>query len=136
MVEGASDLRWFAACCRIHPSKDWTQSQILEIVQNGGKGLRDDSGDVDDIDAEACISLLGELLCLFITWNWNFFFPLINLIYLVFIEKKKKKKLGGGIFIEPHECKCFVAINCYKTYNIELYKGLQLLWRQKLWAGL
>ena len=60
------------------PSKDWIQSQIPEIVQNGVKGLRDDSGDIDDMDAEAfaqayvnmvagvCISL-GELLCLFIT---------------------------------------------------------------------
>uniref|UniRef100_A0A2N9GLI6 Uncharacterized protein n=1 Tax=Fagus sylvatica TaxID=28930 RepID=A0A2N9GLI6_FAGSY len=40
---------------RIHPSKDWIQSQIPEIVQNGVKGLRDDSSDIDDMDAEAFV---------------------------------------------------------------------------------
>ncbi|KAL0003395.1 hypothetical protein SO802_017176 [Lithocarpus litseifolius] len=40
---------------RIHPSKDWIQSQIPEIIQNGVKGLRDDSGDIDDMDAEAFV---------------------------------------------------------------------------------
>ncbi|KAM4104227.1 hypothetical protein ACJW30_06G141300 [Castanea mollissima] len=40
---------------RIHPSKDWIQSQIPEIIQNGVKGLGDDSGDIDDIDAEAFV---------------------------------------------------------------------------------
>ncbi|XP_021295540.1 anaphase-promoting complex subunit 1 [Herrania umbratica] len=54
---------------RIHPSKDWIQSQIPEIVKNGVKGLRDDTMDIDEMDAEtfvqayvnivagACISL-------------------------------------------------------------------------------
>nr|POE46089.1 anaphase-promoting complex subunit 1 [Quercus suber] len=40
---------------RIHPSKDWIQSQIPEIIQNGVKGIRDDSGDIDDMDAEAFV---------------------------------------------------------------------------------
>ncbi|XP_075671418.1 anaphase-promoting complex subunit 1 isoform X2 [Castanea sativa] len=40
---------------RIHPSKDWIQSQIPEIIQHGVKGLRDDSGDIDDMDAEAFV---------------------------------------------------------------------------------
>ena len=78
-ISYSSDLRWWAVYYRIHPSKDWIQSQIPEIVQNGVKGLRDDSSDIDDMDAEAfvqayvnivagaCISL-GKLLCLFITW--------------------------------------------------------------------
>ncbi|KAL4606928.1 hypothetical protein ACB092_09G138800 [Castanea dentata] len=40
---------------RIHPSKDWIQSQNPGIIQNGVKGLRDDSGDIDDMDAEAFV---------------------------------------------------------------------------------
>ncbi|XWS56745.1 hypothetical protein CRYUN_Cryun09bG0111900 [Craigia yunnanensis] len=54
---------------RIHPSKDWIQSKIPEIVKNGVKGLRDGTMDIDEMDAEtfvqayvnivagACISL-------------------------------------------------------------------------------
>ncbi|XVF84048.1 hypothetical protein PTKIN_Ptkin16aG0543300 [Pterospermum kingtungense] len=54
---------------RIHPSKDWIQSQIPEIVNNGVKDLGDDSMDIDEMDAKtfvqayvnivagACISL-------------------------------------------------------------------------------
>ncbi|XP_022745935.1 anaphase-promoting complex subunit 1-like isoform X2 [Durio zibethinus] len=54
---------------RIHPSKDWIQSQIPEIVKNGVKDLRDDTVDIDEMDLEtfvqayvnivagACISL-------------------------------------------------------------------------------
>lgn len=64
--------------CRIHPSKDWIQSQIPEIVENGVKGLGVDAIDIDDMEMEAfvqayvnivtgaCISL-GKLLfpCLY-----------------------------------------------------------------------
>ncbi|KAL1825219.1 hypothetical protein ACET3Z_011997 [Daucus carota] len=54
---------------RVHPSEDWIQSQIPEIVQSGVKGLSDEMSDVDGMDAEvfvqayvnivagACISL-------------------------------------------------------------------------------
>ncbi|GFY82115.1 E3 ubiquitin ligase [Actinidia rufa] len=40
---------------RVHPSKDWIQSQIPEIVQNGINGLGDEMGDVDEMDAEAFV---------------------------------------------------------------------------------
>ncbi|KAI8540111.1 hypothetical protein RHMOL_Rhmol09G0236700 [Rhododendron molle] len=40
---------------RVHPSKDWIQSQIPEIVQNGIRGLGDEMGDVDEMDAEAFV---------------------------------------------------------------------------------
>ncbi|KAK3229282.1 hypothetical protein Dsin_001163 [Dipteronia sinensis] len=54
---------------RVHPSEDWIQSQIPEIVKSSVNGLRDDSIDIDEMDAEtfvqayvnivtgACISL-------------------------------------------------------------------------------
>ncbi|OMO50083.1 Anaphase-promoting complex subunit 1 [Corchorus capsularis] len=54
---------------RIHPSKEWVEHQIPEVVKNGVKGLKDDSMDIDEMDAEtfvqayvnivagACISL-------------------------------------------------------------------------------
>lgn len=42
-------------CCRVHPSKDWIQSQIPEIVQNVIGGLGDEMGDVDEMDAEAFV---------------------------------------------------------------------------------
>ena len=40
---------------RIHPSKDWIQSKIPEIVKNGVKGLRDDTMDIDEKDAETFV---------------------------------------------------------------------------------
>uniref|UniRef100_A0A5B7B7B0 Putative anaphase-promoting complex subunit 1 isoform X2 n=1 Tax=Davidia involucrata TaxID=16924 RepID=A0A5B7B7B0_DAVIN len=40
---------------RVHPSKDWIQSQIPEIVHNGVKGLGDEMGDIDEMDAEAFV---------------------------------------------------------------------------------
>ncbi|XP_058181037.1 anaphase-promoting complex subunit 1 isoform X3 [Rhododendron vialii] len=40
---------------RVHPSKDWIQSQIPEIVQSGIRGLGDEMGDVDEMDAEAFV---------------------------------------------------------------------------------
>ncbi|PPD81551.1 hypothetical protein GOBAR_DD21537 [Gossypium barbadense] len=40
---------------RIHPSKDWIQSQIPEIIKNGVKGLRDDTMDIDEMDAETIV---------------------------------------------------------------------------------
>ncbi|KAL5734362.1 hypothetical protein ACOSP7_032223 [Xanthoceras sorbifolium] len=54
---------------RVHPSEGWIQSQIPEIVKSSVKGLRDDTIDIDEMDAEtfvqayvnivtgACISL-------------------------------------------------------------------------------
>ncbi|KAJ0045529.1 hypothetical protein Pint_06537 [Pistacia integerrima] len=54
---------------RVHPSEDWIQSQIPEIVKHSVDALRDDNSDVDEMDAEtfvqayvnivagACISL-------------------------------------------------------------------------------
>ncbi|KAK1572161.1 hypothetical protein Q3G72_028403 [Acer saccharum] len=54
---------------RVHPSEEWIQSQIPEIVKSSVKGLRDDTIDIDEMDAEtfvqayvnivtgACISL-------------------------------------------------------------------------------
>ncbi|XP_031264237.1 anaphase-promoting complex subunit 1-like [Pistacia vera] len=54
---------------RVHPSEDWIQSQIPEIVKHSIDALRDDNSDVDEMDAEtfvqayvnivagACISL-------------------------------------------------------------------------------
>ncbi|KAL6977480.1 hypothetical protein U1Q18_026279 [Sarracenia purpurea var. burkii] len=42
-------------CCRVHPSNDWIQSQIPEIVQNGIQGLGDDMGDTDEMDIEAFV---------------------------------------------------------------------------------
>ncbi|KAB1217628.1 Anaphase-promoting complex subunit 1 [Morella rubra] len=40
---------------RIHPSKDWIQLQIPEIVKNGVKGLGVDASDIDDMEAEALV---------------------------------------------------------------------------------
>ncbi|XP_059654080.1 anaphase-promoting complex subunit 1 isoform X2 [Cornus florida] len=40
---------------RVHPSKDWIQSQIPIIVQNGLKGLDDEMSDIDEMDAEAFV---------------------------------------------------------------------------------
>ncbi|GMI87289.1 pollen calcium-binding protein 1, EMBRYO DEFECTIVE 2771, anaphase promoting complex 1 [Hibiscus trionum] len=40
---------------RIHPSKDWIQSQIPDIVKNGVKGLGDDTMDIDEMDAETIV---------------------------------------------------------------------------------
>ncbi|KAJ9683860.1 hypothetical protein PVL29_016384 [Vitis rotundifolia] len=40
---------------RVHPSKDWIQSQIPEIIKNGVKGLGDEIGDTDEMDAEAFV---------------------------------------------------------------------------------
>ncbi|KAM6598818.1 anaphase-promoting complex subunit 1 [Cannabis sativa] len=54
---------------RVHPSQDWIQSQIPDIVKNGVQWLGDDTSDIDEMDAEvfvqayvnivagACISL-------------------------------------------------------------------------------
>lgn len=59
--------------CRVHPSIDWVQSLIPEIVRNGVEGLDDDANDIDEMDAEsfvqayvnivtgACISI-GKML--------------------------------------------------------------------------
>jgi hypothetical protein len=41
--------------CRIHPSKDWIQSQIPEIVESGVKGLGVDAIDIDDMEMEAFV---------------------------------------------------------------------------------
>ncbi|KAE8695610.1 Anaphase-promoting complex subunit 1 [Hibiscus syriacus] len=40
---------------RIHPSKDWIQSQIPEIVENGVNSLGDDTMDIDEMDAETTV---------------------------------------------------------------------------------
>ncbi|KAG6735069.1 hypothetical protein I3842_01G302100 [Carya illinoinensis] len=40
---------------RIHPSKDWIQSQIPVIVKNGVIGLTVDASDFDDMEAEAFV---------------------------------------------------------------------------------
>ncbi|GMN41281.1 hypothetical protein TIFTF001_010497 [Ficus carica] len=54
---------------RVHPTQDWIQSQIPDIVKNGVQWLGDDTSDIDEMDAEvfvqayvnivagACISL-------------------------------------------------------------------------------
>ena len=48
--------------CRVHPSKDWIQSQIPEIVQNGINGLGDEMGDVDEMDAEAFVQAYVNIM--------------------------------------------------------------------------
>ncbi|KAE8682009.1 Anaphase-promoting complex subunit 1 [Hibiscus syriacus] len=40
---------------RIHPTKDWIQSQIPEIVENGVNSLGDDTMDIDEMDAETTV---------------------------------------------------------------------------------
>ena len=50
-----SNLLIYFVFCRVHPSKDWIQSQIPEIVQNGINGLGAEMGDVDEMDAEAFV---------------------------------------------------------------------------------
>lgn len=72
---------------RVHPSKEWIQSQIPEIVKSGVEGIRDRSGDIDEMDVEtfvqayvnivagACISLGMYLLLIykvFILLGWYF----------------------------------------------------------------
>ncbi|XAR71918.1 hypothetical protein NMG60_11018372 [Bertholletia excelsa] len=39
----------------VHPSKDWIQSQIPEIIQNGIRCLEDEMADADEMDAEAFV---------------------------------------------------------------------------------
>lgn len=41
--------------CRVHPSQDWIQSQIPDIVKNGVNCLGDDTDDIDEMDAEAFV---------------------------------------------------------------------------------
>ncbi|KAK3042105.1 hypothetical protein RJ639_001807 [Escallonia herrerae] len=40
---------------RVHPTEDWIQSQIPEIVQNGVKCFGDETGGSDEIDSEAFV---------------------------------------------------------------------------------
>lgn len=40
---------------RVHPSQDWIQSQIPDIVKNGVNCLGDDTDDIDGMDAEAFV---------------------------------------------------------------------------------
>ncbi|XP_058110276.1 anaphase-promoting complex subunit 1 isoform X2 [Magnolia sinica] len=40
---------------RVHPSREWIENQIPEIVKKGVTNTRDDSSDGDDMDAEALI---------------------------------------------------------------------------------
>ncbi|KAK3042882.1 hypothetical protein RJ639_001155 [Escallonia herrerae] len=40
---------------RVHPTEDWIQSQIPEIVQNGVKCFGDEMGDSDEMDSEAFV---------------------------------------------------------------------------------
>ena len=47
---------------RIHPSKDWIQSKIPEIVKNGVKGLRDDTMGIDEMDAETFVQAYVNII--------------------------------------------------------------------------
>ncbi|XP_052185110.1 anaphase-promoting complex subunit 1 [Diospyros lotus] len=40
---------------RVHPSKNWIQSQVPEIIQNGVRDLGNEMGDVDEMNAEAFV---------------------------------------------------------------------------------
>ncbi|KAI4306844.1 hypothetical protein L6164_030088 [Bauhinia variegata] len=40
---------------RVHPSRDWIESQIPEIVRSAVVGLGDDADDIDDMDTEAFV---------------------------------------------------------------------------------
>ncbi|KAE8726178.1 hypothetical protein F3Y22_tig00007361pilonHSYRG00009 [Hibiscus syriacus] len=44
-----------ALALMIHPTKDWIQSQIPEIVENGVNSLGDDTMDIDEMDAETTV---------------------------------------------------------------------------------
>lgn len=48
-------LAQFTCSFRVHPSEDWIQSQIPEIVQNGVQGLGDEMGDFAEMDIEVFI---------------------------------------------------------------------------------
>ncbi|KAE8656310.1 Anaphase-promoting complex subunit 1 [Hibiscus syriacus] len=50
---------------RIHPTKDWIQSQIPEIVENGVNSLGDDIMDIDEMDAKTT-ELLYEYVVYFL----------------------------------------------------------------------
>ncbi|XVE99778.1 hypothetical protein REPUB_Repub03eG0230500 [Reevesia pubescens] len=47
---------------RIHPSKDWIQSQMPEILKNGVEGLRDDTMDIDEMDAETFVQAYVNII--------------------------------------------------------------------------
>nr|GMD02091.1 anaphase-promoting complex subunit 1 [Ipomoea batatas] len=40
---------------RVHPSEEWIQSQIPQVVQHGISGLGDDMDNLDEVDAEAFV---------------------------------------------------------------------------------
>ena len=68
---------------RIHPSNDWIQSQIPEIVKNGVKGFRDDTMDIDGMDAETFVQayvniVAGACICL------GMVFLLIHILFTMF----------------------------------------------------
>lgn len=68
---------------RVHPSRNWVESQIPEIVQSVVKCLKGDENDTDELDAEAfvqayvniiigaCISL-GKMSFLWIYYDEQF----------------------------------------------------------------
>ncbi|XP_057979662.1 anaphase-promoting complex subunit 1 isoform X2 [Malania oleifera] len=47
---------------RVHPSNDWIQSQIPEIISNGVKRLGDETDDVDEMDAETLIQAYVNIM--------------------------------------------------------------------------
>lgn len=69
--------------CRVHPSRNWVESQIPEIVKNVVKCLKGDDNDTDELDAEAfvqayvniiigaCISL-GKMSFLWICYDQQY----------------------------------------------------------------
>lgn len=47
---------------RVHPSRNWVESQIPEIVKNVVKCLKGDDNDTDELDAEAFVQAYVNII--------------------------------------------------------------------------
>lgn len=47
---------------RVHPSRNWVESQIPEIVKNVVKCLKGDENDTDELDAEAFVQAYVNII--------------------------------------------------------------------------
>lgn len=48
--------------CRVHPSRNWVESQIPEIIKNVVKCLKEDDNDTDELDAEAFVQAYVNII--------------------------------------------------------------------------
>ena len=98
---------------RIHPSKDWIQSKIPEIVKNGVKGLRDDTMDIDEKDAETFVQAYVNIVagaCIYL----GMIFLLINILFTTFSLSYFQHYHTHTHTPEKREFLKSVMINCWQ----------------------